>query len=142
MCFFLIWFSLQKKWISVNEDTLILKEIEQMSAITYFYSFTTQNYSTIKIKKIQQTILETKNPLRNLRFYGGPFVLEISVFVRGCYLNSNFFRVLQSSLLKNEKKYILKKDTSHLKIAWHSNRQKKNIEKKEKWKWEKIKQKQ
>ena len=40
----------------------------------------------------------------------------------------NFFQVLQSTLLKNEKK-LSKEDANHLKIAWHSKKQKKSIEK-------------
>ena len=34
------------------------------------------------------------------------------------YLNFKFFQALRSALLKNEIKNILKKDGSHLKIAW------------------------
>ena len=36
---------------------------------------------------------------------------------------------MQSALLKNETKKILKKGASHLKISWHSKREKKKIEK-------------
>ena len=40
-----------------------------------------------------------------------------SFFVKNYYLNLNFFQVLQSALLKNQKKKkILKKDVSHLKL--------------------------
>ena len=42
----------------------------------------------------------------------------------------NFFQVLQSTLLKNEKK-LSKEDANHLEIAWHSKKQKKSIEKRE-----------
>ena len=47
----------------------------------------------------------------------------------------------EKSLLLYLKTKNLKKDASHLKIAEHSNRQKKNIEKREKKheKWEKVK---
>ena len=34
------------------------------------------------------------------------------------YLNFKFFQALRSALLKNEIKNILKKDGSHVKIAW------------------------
>ena len=46
-------------------------------------------------------------------------------------MNLIFFQILKSFLLKSEKKNILKKDASYLEIAWHSKRQKKNIDKRE-----------
>ena len=65
----------------------------------------------MKTKKFQYTILEIstkKNSLRNLtRFHGGLFELEIL----------EIFQALQSALLKNETKNLLKKDASQLKIA-------------------------
>ena len=59
---------------------------------------------------------------------GDPKNLHNSFFVKNFYLDLNFFEVLQIALLKNEKK---KKDANHLKIAWHSQIQKKSIEKRE-----------
>ena len=56
-------------------------------------------------------------------FHGGLFelkFLEISqqlFFVKNHYLSLIFFQVLQSALLKSEKKNILNKDANHLKIA-------------------------
>ena len=56
-------------------------------------------------------------------FHGGLFelkFLEISqqlFFVKNHYLSLIFFQVLQSDLLKSEKKNILNKDANHLKIA-------------------------
>ena len=41
-----------------------------------------------------------------------------------------FFQVLQSAPLKDEKKFS-QKDVSHLKMAWHSKRRYKNIQKSE-----------
>ena len=59
---------------------------------------------------------------------GDPKNLHTSFFVKNFYLDLNFFEVLQIALLKNEKK---KKDANHHKIAWHSQIQKKSIEKRE-----------
>ena len=52
-------------------------------------------------------------------------------FVKSYYLNLKFYQVLQSTPLKNYKDNLLKKDASHLKIPCCSNRQKKNIRKRE-----------
>ena len=75
---------------------------------------------------------------------GDPKNLHNSFFVKNFYLHLNFFEVLQIALLKKEKKNFSKKDSSHLKIAWHSQIQKKSIEKKRKKneKREKFKQQQ
>ena len=52
------------------------------------------------------------------------------MFVESYYLSLSFFQVLQSAVLKNEKKKILlKKDASHLKIS--QEKQKKNVGKRE-----------
>ena len=70
--------------------------------------------------------------LQNLRFQCGLFELKIleifitAILLKNYYWNLNF-HVLQSAPFKN--KNILKKYAWHLKIAWHSKRQKKNIEK-------------
>ena len=70
--------------------------------------------------------------LQNLRFQSGLFELKIlEIFITACllrnyYLNLNF-HVLQSAPFKN--KNVLKKYAWHLKIVWHSKRQKKNIKK-------------
>ena len=59
-------------------------------------------------------------------------VFTTAFFVTNYYLNLNFFEATQSAVLKSKKK-ISKKYVSHLKVVWHSKRQK-NIEKeKEKW---------
>ena len=75
---------------------------------------------------------------------GDPKNLHNSFFVKNFYLDLNFFEVLQIALLKNEKKNFSKKDASHLKTAWHSEIQKKSIEKRERKtkKREKVKQQQ
>ena len=52
-----------------------------------------------------------------------------SFLVKNYQLSLNFFQVLWSALLKNEKN-ILKKIKNHLKIVWRSKRQKKIIENK------------
>ena len=87
-----------------------------------------------KLKK-QHIILEIstkKNSLRNLtRFHGGPFQLRnfaTALLLKTVIWTWIFFQVLQSALLKNEKKSS-QKDTNHLKIAWHSKRQKKTLKK-------------
>ena len=91
-------------------------------------------------QKIQHTFLETltkKNSLRNLaRFYGGLFQYEIlEIFTKGLLLKIIiwtwfFFKYCRVLSLKT-KKYVFKKDASHLKIPLHSKRHKKNIEKRE-----------
>ena len=48
---------------------------------------------------------------------GDPTNIHNSFSVKNYYLNLNFFQVLQSALLKNVKKNILKKDASYLKIV-------------------------
>ena len=64
-------------------------------------------------------------------------ILEIftTAFLLKIYLNLVLFQVLQRALLKNEKKYLLKKDVSHLKIADIArdieNIEARNIEKRE-----------
>ena len=65
-----------------------------------------------------------KNSPRNLtKFHGKIFELEIqnifttAFFVKNYYLSLNFFQALQSALLKNETKSLLKKDASQLRIA-------------------------
>ena len=56
-------------------------------------------------------------------FHGGLFelkfleILQQLFFVKNHYLSLIFFQVLQSALLKSEKKNILNKDANHLKIA-------------------------
>ena len=61
---------------------------------------------------------------------GDPGNFDTSFFVKNYYLNLNFFQALQSTLLKNgEKKFAKMLDANHLKVAWHSEKQKKNIEK-------------
>ena len=95
-----------------------------------FYSFTFQN------QKIQHTITKKNWLLNSLKvswctiWVGDTRNFHNSFFVKNYYLKLSFFQVLQSALLKNKtKKNLLTKDTSYLKIAWHSKRQKKNIEK-------------
>ena len=60
-------------------------------------------------------------------------ILEIfaaAFLIKNYYLNFIFFiQVLQSAFLKNENKKYSQKDASHLKVACHSKRQKKNVEK-------------
>ena len=63
-----------------------------------------------------------------------------SFFVKNYYLNLNFFQVLQSALLKTppQKKKILKKDVSHLKLLdMTRDRKKTSKNKKEKRKMRK-----
>ena len=95
-----------------------------------FYSFTFQN------QKIQHTITKKNWLLNSLKvswctiWVGDTRNFHNSFFVKNYYLKLSFFQVLQSALLKKKKKKnLLRKDTSYLKIAWHSKRQKKNIEK-------------
>ena len=94
-----------------------------------FYSFTFQN------QKIQHTITKKNWLLNSLKvswctiWVGDTRNFHNSFFVKNYYLKLSFFQVLQSALLKNKTKKNLTKDTSYLKIAWHSKRQKKNIEK-------------
>ena len=89
-----------------------------------------------KLKK-QHIILEIstkKKSLRNLtRFHGGPFQLRnfaTALLLKTVIWTWIFFQVLQSALLKNEKKSS-QKDTNHLKIAWHKQETEENIEKRE-----------
>ena len=49
---------------------------------------------------------------------GDPRNFHNSFFVKNYYFNLNFFQALQSALLKNETKNLLKKDANQLKIAW------------------------
>ena len=60
-----------------------------------------------------------------------PRNFQNSFFVKNHYLNLLFFQVLQSALLTQRKKNLLKEDTSYLKIGWHSKRQRKTIEKRD-----------
>ena len=66
------------------------------------------------------------------------FVLEVLQIFTKAFLLKNiiwtwiFFKYCRlATLLKNEKKNLLKKDVSQLKIAWYSKRQRKSIEKRE-----------
>ena len=97
-----------------------------------FFQFTINSQS--KPKKYQHTILETftdKNQLQNFtRFCGGLFQSETLEV---------FYQLLQSVLLKIEKKKeLLKKDASHLSAPQKIKREKKE-KKKEKKKKEKRK---
>ena len=66
---------------------------------------------------------------------GDPRNFHNVFFVKNFYLNLNFFQVLHGALLKQTNKQTNKqankqkseKDASHLKIAWHSKRQKNKI---------------
>ena len=51
-----------------------------------------------------------------------PWNFRNSFFVKDFYLNLNYFRVLQTALLKNEKKNLLIKDGCHLK-SYFTNRE-------------------
>ena len=93
--------------------------------------------SQLKLKKFSTTFLrhlpikaryEIQQGFMVGSCVGDPRNFHNSFFDKNYYLNLNFFQVLQSALLKNPK-ILVKKDTSHLKIAWHGNRQKKSIEK-------------
>ena len=61
---------------------------------------------------------------QNKKKFRGLFELEMvemfttTLSLTNYYLNFKFFQALRSALLKNEIKNILKKDGSHLKIAW------------------------
>ena len=101
-----------------------------------FYSFTFN--SQLKLKKNQQTILETftkkKSPHNLRRFHCRLFELEIlEIFTTAFFLKTViwtwfFFMSCRAFSLKT-KPNLVKKDASHLQIAWHNKRQKKNIEK-------------
>ena len=54
-----------------------------------------------------------------------------SFFIKNYYLNLNFFSSTAECSPLKQKKSKKKKHASHLKIAWYSKRQKKNIEKRE-----------
>ena len=58
------------------------------------------------------------------------FELEIQKIFTTAFFLKTITQVLQSALLKDERKN-LKKNASELKIVWHSKRHKKNIEKRE-----------
>ena len=65
------------------------------------------------------------------------------LFLKNYYLNLKFFKYCRVLSLKR-KRNLLEKDASYLKIAWHSQRQKKKHLKKRKKneKWERVKQQQ
>ena len=70
-------------------------------------------------------------------------ILDIftTAFLLKIYLNLVLFQVLQRALLKNEKKHLLKKDVSHLKIADRARDKRKTLKKeKEKQKMRKGQQ--
>ena len=96
-------------------------------------------YVVVRYRK-NQTILESftkKNSLWNLkRLHGGLFEVEVleifttTFFVQIVICTWIFFKYYRLLSLKR-KNIFSKKDASHLKIAWHSKRQRKNIEKRE-----------
>ena len=75
---------------------------------------------------------------------GDPINFHNSFFVKNYYLNLNFFQALQSALLKNETKNLLKKDASQIKIAWQLTFQETEVKhlrmRKKNENWEKVKQ--
>ena len=87
-------------------------------------------------KSIQHSNLDTftkKNSLRNLaRFHGGLFELIIlEIFTIAFLLKTMVWTYWYCRLLSLKTEKNLKKDAIHLKIAWHSKRQKENIGKRE-----------
>ena len=90
-----------------------------------------------------------KNLLRNLtRFDGGLFELEIieistTAFLLKTYLNLNFFQVLQSALVKIEKKFYQKRCKQRKNRLTFARDRSKTLKKRKKHeKWEKVKEKQ
>ena len=75
----------------------------------YFWDFYQEKLAT-KFNKILWWAL----------WVGDPRNFHNSFFVKNHYFNLNAFKVLQNEWKKN----LLKKDASHLKITWHSKRQK------------------
>ena len=128
-------------WMCVSEDTSAVKtdwENVQMWVIVKtwcFYSFTMNSQS----KQKHFSTLFLQNLPRKTRYeiwlHGGLFELELlqifaTAFLLKTYLNLNFvLSTAECSPFKWKKN--LKKDASHLEIAWHSKRQNKNIEKRE-----------
>ena len=108
-----------------------------------FYSLQSiqnQNFKikTKTIKKFSTLFLRRtkKNSFRNLAtFHGGLFEFEILEIFATTFLLKTiiwtwiFFKYCRVLFLKRKKN--LKKDASHLKIAWYSKRLKKKIEKRE-----------
>ena len=99
------------KFILNSQKTKNLKDTAH-----YFWDFYQEKLAT-KFNKILWWAL----------WVGDPKNFHNSFFVKNYYFDLNAFKVLQNEWKKN----LLKKDASHLKITWHSKRQKKNIDKKE-----------
>ena len=79
----------------------------------------------MKTKKIQYTVLKIstyKNLILKVSWWAlwieDPINFYKSFFVKNYNLNLNFFFKHSRVLSLNEIKYLLKKDASHLKIAW------------------------
>ena len=133
MCSLVTWFNLQIMnfcWWR-NRESYIDRANMQMWVFLkarWFYSFTINSHPklknsahyfwdiyqeklTTKFNKVVWWALWVEGP-RN--FYNSFFVKNYEFWI--------FFQVMQSILLKNEKKNLLKKDTNHIKIVWHSKR--------------------
>ena len=88
-------------WFTINSQSKLKK------FSTLFLRYLPRKLST-KFNKISCWTL----------WIGDPRNFHNSFFVKNYYLNLNFFQALQSALLKNETKNLLKKDANQLKIAW------------------------
>ena len=88
-------------WFTINSQSKLKKSV--------YYSW-----------DIYQEKLATKfnNVSWRVFWVGDPRKFHESFFVKNYYLNLNFFQALQSALLKNKIKSLLKKGASHLKISW------------------------
>ena len=80
--------------------------------------------ANVRYRKNQVLLWFTVNSQSKQKKFRGLFELEMvemfttALLLTNYYLNFKFFQALRSTLLKNEIKNILKKDGSHVKIAW------------------------